>query len=114
MRKHADAVVMTPLRLQRQHNPPEIPIHAVLDKVISRGNPTIVEHRWEHQHLDTAAAVHVETGSPTDKQVIGRVVQSLIGRSGRELPIAAGELLDAAEELWLGSPAYAGIDRGRG
>ena len=100
LRKHADAVVMTPRRLRLRRTPPTTPLHAVLDKVISRGNPTIVEHRWEHRHLDTAAAVHVETASPTDKQVIGRVVKSLNGRSGRELPGAAEELLAAAEALW--------------
>ena len=46
LRKHADAVVMTPPRLRLRRNPPETPMHAILDKVISRGNPTIVEHRW--------------------------------------------------------------------
>ncbi len=101
LRKHADAVVMTPPGLQPQPTPPTTPMHAVLDKVISRGNPTIVEHRWEHRHLDTTAAVHVETAAPSDKQVIGRVVQSLNGCSGQELPIAAEKLLDAAESLWL-------------
>ena len=64
LRKHADAVIMTPRRLRLRRTPPEIPIHAVLDKVISRGNPTIVEHRWEHRHLDTVAAAHVEADSP--------------------------------------------------
>ncbi len=95
LRKHADAVVMTPPRLQRQHNPPEIPIHAVLDKVISRGNPTIVEHRWEHRHLDTTAAVHVETTPYANNELVGRrLVKSFSVRSGREL-------LEAAEALWL-------------
>ena len=92
LRKHADAVVMTPPRLRRRRALDATPMHAVLDKVISRGNPTVVEHRWEHRHLDTAAAVHVETASPTDKQVIGRVVKSLNGRSGRDLPGAADSL----------------------
>ena len=95
LRKHADAVVMTPPRLQPQPTPPTTPMHAVLDKVISRGNPTIVEHRWEHRHLDTAGAAHVETGSPKNKGEIGRrLVKPISIRSGREL-------LEAAEALWL-------------
>ncbi len=95
LRKHATAVVMTPSRLRLRRIPPEVPIHAVLDKVISRGNPTIVEHRWEHRHLDTAAAVHVETGSPKNKAEIGRRLMKAVSvRSGREL-------LEAAEALWL-------------
>ena len=95
LRKHADAVIMTPRRLRLRRTPPTTPLHAVLDKVISRGNPTIVEHRWEHRHLDTAAAVHVETGPPKNKGEIGRrLVQSASVRSGREL-------LEAAETLWL-------------
>ena len=70
-------------------------MHAVLDKVISRGNPTIVEHRWEHRHLDTNAAVHVETGCPTDNRQVGRRLVRPI--SVRNLQ----ELLEAAESLWL-------------
>ena len=95
LQKHADAVVMTPRRLRRQRTPPEIPMHAVLDKVISRGNPTIVEHRWEHRHLDTTAADHVETAHYENNELVGRrLVKSLNVHSGREL-------LEAAEALWL-------------
>ena len=79
LRKHADAVVMTPHRLRHQRAPDATPMHAVLDKIISRGNPTIVEHRWEHRHLDTAAAVHVETGCPTQTtELVGRRLVRLL------------------------------------
>ena len=93
LRKHADAVIMTPPGLPGRRT--QMPMHAVLDRVISRGNPTIVEHCWERRHLDTAATVHVETGSPKNKGEIGRrLVQSFSVRTGREL-------LEAAEALWL-------------
>ena len=95
LRKHADAVIMTPPGLPSQRASDTTPLHAVLDKVISRGNPTIVEHRWEHRHLDTAGAAHVETGSPKNKGEIGRRLVKPI--SVRRLE----ELLEAAEELWL-------------
>ena len=103
LRKHADAVVMTPPRLRHQRAPDATPMHAVLDKVISRGNPTIVEHLWERRHLDTAAAIHVETGSSTDKRQVGRrLVRPISVRNLREL-------LEAAESLWL--LPYDAVDR---
>ena len=95
LRKHADAVIMTPPGLPSQRASNATPLHAVLDKVISRGNPTIVEHRWEHRHLDTTAAVHVETGSSKNKGGIGRRLVKPISVRRME------ELLEAAEELWL-------------
>ena len=86
LRKHADAVVMTPHRL-----PAATPMHAVLDKIISRGNPTIVEHR----HPDTAAAVHVETAPYANNELVGRRLVRLLNG------LSVGELLAAAESLWL-------------
>ena len=95
LRQHADAVIMTPPGLPHWRASDVTPMHAVLDKVISRGNPTIVEHRWEHRHLDTAAAIHVETAPHANNELVGRrLVKSLNVHSGREL-------LEAAESLWL-------------
>ena len=102
---HADVVVMTPPRLQPRESPHTTPVHAVLDKVIGRGNPTVVDHRWESRHLHAAA--HAES-CPRDERAgdIGRQLVSVRGvRSGREL-------LEAAEALWLLPYSAAGLAAG--
>ena len=93
LQRHTDAVIMTPPRLQPRDTPPTTPIHAVLDKVIGRGSPTVVDYRWESRHLDAAA--HIETCPPESNHDIGRRLVRVLGvPSGRKL-------LEAAEELWL-------------
>lgn len=94
LQRHADVVVMTPPRLRPRESPRTTPVQAVLDKVIGRGNPTVVDHRWESRHLE---AVAYAESCPRDERAgdIGRQLVSVQSvRSGREL-------LEAAEELWL-------------
>ena len=93
--EHANAVIMTPTALVPRNPKPITPLLAVLDKIVSRGNPTTVDHRWEDRHLAHDAAPYARTEPNSDPELISRQLTSL-----PQFPGNPAELATTAAELW--------------